>query len=121
LATQVNHGALPALQILSVTANGPFTPSATVSEDGYVLDVMEEWKPCFDMQIDSLVQLEMAKSLRYLALQVQGPGAFHVTCRSKRLGPVEWLVEAERAGETVERRWTRKRTKDLGTSIGVTL
>jgi len=71
------------------------------------------------MQIDSLVLLENAKSLRYLALGVQGPGAFHVTCRSKRLGPAEWLLEAERAGETREMRWTRRTTteKDLSTAI----
>ena len=74
--------------------------------------------PCFVMQVESLVQLENAKSLRYLALQVQGPGAFHVTCRSKRLGPVEWLLEAERAGETMETRWTRReKAKDLGTAV----
>jgi len=80
--------------------------------------MVEAWVPCFVMQVESLVQLENAKSLRYLALQVQGPGAFHVTCRSKRLGPVEWLLEAERAGETMETRWTRReKAKDLGTAV----
>jgi hypothetical protein len=59
------------------------------------------------MQVDSLVKLENVKSLRYLAMRVQGPGVFHVTCRSKRLGPVEWLLETERTGETMEMRWSR--------------
>jgi hypothetical protein len=72
------------------------------------------------MQADSLVQLGNAKSLRYLGLQVQGPGAFHVTCRTKRLGPAEWLLETERAGETREMRWIRqeKKIEDLGAAAG---
>ena len=85
-----------------------------------MVEIVGAWVPCFVMQIDSLVLLESATSLRYLALQVQGPGAFHVTCRSKRLGPVEWLLEAERAGETIETRWTRReKAKDLGTAVSV--
>lgn len=94
-------------------------PSVTINEDSDTSEAISAWAPCFVMQVDSLVQLENAKSLRYLAMQVQGPGAFHVTCRSKRLGPFEWLLEAERTGETKEVRWSRG--KDLGVATAVSV
>ena len=119
MATQINRGALSSLQVLSVTTDVPFTPSTTLSKDGDIFKMEKAWVPSFVMQVKSLVQLENAKSLYYL--QVRSTGKICVTCKSKRLGPAEWLPEAEGAGEMMEMRWTRRMmaAKALSTTASV--